>query len=136
MITESTPSFTEKDLTLYDIHELDGKNLRISIGEDIEDGERAVVVFGSCSDDGMHYVLGTYKTEEKGLDMTDEKVFKLQPMREWEPGFDLQQSFGLAMSHGTLQSKGLVSTEDYRWAKKRFWDILKEEVDNHLKGEE
>lgn len=62
-------------------------------------------------------------------------VQKPKPVKEWEPSFVLQQSFGLAVSHATLWSKGLVSTEDYKWSKKRFWDNLKEEVDNHLKGE-
>ena len=63
MITEVTPSFIEKASILYDIRELDGKNLRISVGEDVVDGVRTVVVVGSCSNDGMQYVLGVYKTE-------------------------------------------------------------------------
>ena len=61
---------------------------------------------------------------------------KPKPVKEWEPSFELQQSFGLVMSHERLRSKGLMSTEDYRWTKKRFWDNLKEEVNNHLKGGE
>lgn len=181
MFEEMTPIFTEKALSLYDIHELHGKNLRIFVGENVVDGERTTVVFGSCSDDGVQYVLGVYKTEEEEVGMTDEEVFKIaggvdtypvhpfwlkdditvgsvreavlrfaraieaevkskqcvqkpKPMEEWEPSFDLHQSFGLAVSHGILQSKGLVSTEDYGRAKKKFWDKLKEEVDNHLKG--
>lgn len=55
--------FTEKDLILYDIYELDGKNLRISIGEDVVDGERTTVVLGIDIVNGIHYVLGVYKTE-------------------------------------------------------------------------
>lgn len=63
MIAEVTPIFTEKDLILYDIYELDGKNLRISVGGDVVYGERTVVVVGSDSVNGMHYVVGVYKTE-------------------------------------------------------------------------
>lgn len=74
---EMTPIFTEKDLTLYDIRELHGKNLKIFVGEDVVDGERTTVVLGSDISNGMQYVLEVYKTEEKEEAMTDEEVFKI-----------------------------------------------------------
>lgn len=176
MFEEMTPIFTEKALTPYDICELHGKNLKIFVGEDVVDGERTTVVFGSDIDRGVQYVLEVRKTEEKEsvttdgreLDMTDEEVFKIAggvdtcpvhpfwlkdditvssvreavlrfaraieaevkskqctqkppPMKEWEPSFDLQQSLGLVTSYESLE---------------RFWDKLKEEVNNHIKGGE
>ena len=191
MFEEMTPIFTDKTLTPYDICELDGKNLKIFVGEDVVDGERTTVVLGSDIDSGVQYVLEVRKTEEKEtvvtdgreLDMTDEEVFKIasgaetfpvhpfwlkdditvgsvreavlrfaraieaevkskqcpqkpKPVKEWEPSFDLQQSFGLVVSQELLRPKGLLATEAHKWSKKRFWDKLKEEVDNHLKGGE
>ena len=85
MFEEMTPIFTEKALTPYDICELDGKNLKIFVGEDVVDGERTTVVLGSDIVSGVQYVLGVRKTEEKEsvttdgreLDMSDEEVFKI-----------------------------------------------------------
>lgn len=175
--------FTEKDLTLYRIYELEGKNLRISIGEDVVDGERTTVVLGSDVVNGMQYVLGVYKTEEEEVGMTDEEVFKIasgadtypvhpfwlkdditvgsvreavlrfaraiedevkskqcvqkpKPMKEWEPSFGLQQAFGDVLTNSIRWSGNHISSDVYSWSKKEFWKALKEDVNNHLKGED
>ena len=77
MFEEMTPVFTEKTLSPYDICELHGKNLKIFVGEDVVDGERTTVVFGSDIDSGVQYVLEVRKTEEKESVVTDEEVFEI-----------------------------------------------------------
>lgn len=175
--------FTEKDLTLYRIYELEGKNLRISIGEDVVDGERTTLVIGSDVVNGMQYVLGVYKTEEEEVGMTDEEVFKIaggddtypvhpfwlkdditvgsvreavlrfaraieaevkskqcvqkpKPMKDWEPSFGLQQAFGDVLTNSIRWSGNHISSDVYSWSKREFWKAMKEDVNNHLKGED
>lgn len=93
MFTEEPPSFIGKDSILYDICELDGKYLKFTVGEDVVDGERTTLVIGSDIDNGVQYVLGVYKTEEK----------------EWEPAPDSQKSMwtSLELLHKTYEGESI-----------------------------
>lgn len=60
---------------------------------------------------------------------------KPKPMKEWEPSFDLQQAFGYVLVDGMHWVNSKLSEAAYIDRKKRFWEVLKEDVNNHFSGE-